>query len=96
MAIVGRLLESGVRVTAERLPAAKPPWLYEGEAVTRTDHFRLAARLEGDGAVRVDLEPDPPPGLADKVRLIVRAAWKHARDDGAAPPRRIARWRADR
>jgi hypothetical protein len=31
--------------------------------------------------------------LGEKVRLILRSAWKHGQDDGAAPPRRIVRWR---
>ena len=33
---------------------------------------------------------------AEKARLIVRSAWKHAAEDEAPPPRRIVRWRADR
>jgi hypothetical protein len=47
-----------------------------------------------------------PPGAADpssaataeRVRLLVRAAYKHARAEGGEgqpPPRRILRWRAD-
>lgn len=96
MAIVGRHLESGVRVVAERPVAEGPPWRYEGEAVTENERFRLVAKLDAGGAATVVLEPDPPAGLAEKVRLIVRAAWKHASEDGAPPPRRIARWRADR
>ncbi len=33
--------------------------------------------------------------LAEKTRLLVRAAWKHAHDQGAPPPRRIVRWRPE-
>ncbi|HXN33631.1 MAG TPA: hypothetical protein VN894_17300 [Polyangiaceae bacterium] len=96
MAIVGHPLESGVRVAVERQSAGGPPWQYAGEAVTKGERFRLAAKVDADGAVTVEMKPEPPAGLVDKVRLIVRAAWKHAADDGTAPPRRIARWRADR
>jgi hypothetical protein len=96
MAIVGRDLENGVRVEAERPITDGPPWSYQGEAVTRRERFRLAANVDVDGAVSVALEPDPPPGLAEKVRLIIRSAWRHAAEGGAPPPRRIARWRAER
>jgi len=96
VAIVGHHLESGVRFVAERSVAEGPPWRYEGQAATHEACFHLVARLDGDGAVAVTLTPEPPEGLADKVRLIVRSAWKHAAEEGVAPPRRIARWRADR
>jgi hypothetical protein len=96
MAIVGNDLESGLRVVAERPVADGPPWRYQGEAFTQSQRFPIVATLDANGAVVVELEPGPPSGLAEKVWLIVRAAWKHARDNGSPPPRRIARWRADR
>ncbi len=96
MAIVGHLLENGVRVAVERRRAEGPPWDYEGEAAVKGERFRLEARVDADGTVTVELTPEPPTGLADKVRLIVRTAWKHASEDGVDPPRRIARWRSDR
>lgn len=96
MAIVGGHPESGVRVVVERPHAEGPPWQYTGEAATRDARFVVSARLDADGVVTVDLQPGAPAGLADKVRLIVRAGWKHAGDQGAAPPRRLVRWRADR
>jgi hypothetical protein len=34
--------------------------------------------------------------LSTPVRLIMRAAWKHAHAEGAPPPRRVVRWRPDR
>jgi hypothetical protein len=96
MAIVGHLLENGVRVAVERARAEGPPWDYEGEAVIKGERFRLVARVVADGTVTVEMKPEPPAGLPDKVRLIVRAAWRHASEDGVDPPRRIARWRPDR
>jgi hypothetical protein len=96
MGIVGHYPETGLRIDVERERAAEPPWRYEGEVVTPSARYRVAAMLAEDGAVSVELESDAPTALAEKTRLLVRAAWKHARDDEAAPPRRIVRWRADR
>jgi hypothetical protein len=95
MPIVGPHPESGVRVVAERLRSEGPPWRYEGHAATSSGSFALVATLDSCGAVVVELPPDAPPRLADRVRLIVRAAWKHAREDKLPPPFRLARWRAD-
>jgi len=56
----------------------------------------------------VDLAAGAPDGTGERVRLMVRAAWKHAQRDGdgetqgrsestcespRGPPRRIVRWR---
>jgi hypothetical protein len=96
MAITGYHPETGIRIEVERPQTAGPPWRYEGEAVTPSARFRVAASVSVDGAVSVELQHGAPAGLAEKTRLLVRAAWKHAREDAAAPPRRIVRWRADR
>jgi hypothetical protein len=96
MGIVGHHPETGVRIDVERPQTEGPPWRYEGEAVTPSARFRVAASVAGDGAVTVELQQGAPAGLAEKARLLVRAAWKHAREDEAVPPRRIVRWRPDR
>jgi hypothetical protein len=97
MGIVGHYPETGVRIDVERERAVEgPPWRYEGEAVTPSERFRVAALIREDGAVSVELQSGAPPGLAEKARLLVRTVWKHAREDEAAPPRRIVRWRPDR
>jgi hypothetical protein len=96
MGIVGRHPESGVRIEVERARAVEPPWRYEGEVVTPSDRYRVAATLAEDGGVSVELQSGAPPALAEKTRLLVRSAWKHAHEDEAPPPRRIVRWRADR
>jgi hypothetical protein len=64
--------------------------------VTPAERFAVAATVASDGGVTVDLDAAAPAGLAERVRLILRAAWRHAGDDGSPPPRRIVRWRADR
>jgi hypothetical protein len=96
MSIIGQHPETGIRVDVERSASEGPPWRYEGEAVTPSARFRIAASVSVDGTVSVELQHGAPPGLAEKTRLLVRAAWKHAREDEAAPPRRIVRWRAGR
>ena len=94
MTIVGGRPESGVRidVARPREPAA-PPWRYDGEAATPDATVPVVVVVDAEGKVDVELAAGAGPELAEKVRLIVRAAWKHARDDEAPPPRRIQRWR---
>ncbi len=95
MGIVGPHPESGVRVEAER-PDTGPPWAYIGHAVTPTALLALQASISSTGVVEVNLPADAPAGLAERVRLILRAAYKHAEGEALPPPRRIVRWRADR
>lgn len=96
MGIVGHHPESGFRIEVERARESGPPWRYEGEAVTPATRFPLAATVREDGAVDVELEAAAPSGLAEKVRMLLKTAWRHADQDEVAPPTRIVRWRADR
>jgi hypothetical protein len=98
MGIVGEHPESGVRVDVQRARLGGPPWRYEGEAATPGERVRLLAVVEADGTVTVELSGEATPARAavtEKVRLIMRAAWKHGQESGAAPPRRIVRWRPE-
>lgn len=95
MSIVGEQVDGGLRVVAERPRTQGPPWRYEGEAAVPSARFRLVATLEADGSVEVEVDAEAPAGLAEKVRLIVRTAWRRAREDGLSPPPRISRWRGD-
>ena len=92
--MVGGPLRTGVRLVVERR-VIEPPWRYEGEAHTSGSRFRLVATLHPDGLVVVELPADHLSGLATKVRLILRAAWRHTLAENTLPPRKIARWRAD-
>jgi hypothetical protein len=83
-----------VRVVAERPATGGPPWRYQGDTTALGSRFDLVVMLDANGSVDVALSPDPPPGLADRIKLLVRAAWRHARTENVPPPRRIARWRA--
>ena len=94
MAIVGDIPEGGIRVALERPRIGGPPWVYRGEAVTPSSRHAITATVSSEGDVGVELPGEPPAGLEKRVRLMLRAAWKHASADGAPPPSRIARWRA--
>jgi hypothetical protein len=98
MGIVGEHPESGVRIDVQRARLGGPPWRYEGEAVTPAERFPLRAVVEADGSVTVELGVEATPArspLAEKVRLMMRAAWKHGQESATAPPRRIVRWRPE-
>ena len=96
MGIIGEHPESGLRIDIAREREGGPPWRYTGEAVTPEARMAMQAVVEADGTVTVELA-EPSPAVAEKARLIVRAAFKHAKeaDEHAAPPRRIQRWRAE-
>ena len=95
MSIVGNTPESGIRVDVIRSREGGPPWRYEGEAVTATARFALIVTVSAEGDVRIDPLPQAPEAIGDRVRLLMRTAYKHARDDGQPPPRHIVRWRAE-
>jgi hypothetical protein len=103
MSIVGSTPESGVRIDVARPREGGPPWHYAGEAVTASARFPLKATVSVEGGVVVDLPGEAAgegagsgtDGVAERVRLLLRAAYKHAREDGQPPPRRIVRWRAE-
>jgi hypothetical protein len=96
MGIVGSHPERGIRIDVERPTEGSPPWCYRGVAATSGDRFDIAATVSGDGEVAVDVPAEAPAELGEKVRRVLRAAYKHAKADGRPPPRRIQRWRADR
>jgi hypothetical protein len=95
MPIVGPRPESGVRVDVERPLRGGPPWHYAGHAATPDASFALEVTLGEDGSVEVRLPPEAPAGLDEKVRLLLRAAFKHAQSEDRSPPRRIVRWRPE-
>ncbi|HEY4012067.1 MAG TPA: hypothetical protein VGM06_01910 [Polyangiaceae bacterium] len=96
MAIIGQYPDQGMRLVVERPREGGPPWRYEGEAVFESRRVPVAAVLDAAGTVAVEASPEAPADLAERVRLIVRAAWKHAQPEGLEPPRRISRWRPER
>ena len=107
MPIVGDRPESGVRIAIER-DANKndPPWIYAGEVHLPDGSHPVAVEVDADGEVGVsigrmshpheDEGPLAPPELTEKVRLIVRTAYRQAKADGEAPAWRIVRWRGEK
>lgn len=97
--IAGERPESGVRITIERDRAeVAPPWRYTGAAHVPDASFPLVVVVEASGDVKVELSPTPvpPPDLAERVRLIVRAAHRQAKADDEPPAWRIVRWRGEK
>jgi hypothetical protein len=94
MGIVGEVPESGVRVTVERSRGDGPPWVYRGEVVTPASRHEVTATVSSQGEVGVELAAGAPASLEKRIRLVLRAAWRHATADGSPPPWRVARWRA--
>ncbi len=106
MAIVGERPETGVRIAIERPRDGGPPWSYAGSASLPYAVFPVKVVVSEGGDVGVELESSraedgapsapPPADLAEKIRLIVRAAYRQAKSDDEPPAFRIVRWRADR
>lgn len=95
MGIIGERPESGLRLDLERPRDGGPPWAYAGEVVTPEARFVARAVIVADGAVSVELVDAPAAlDLEGRVKLILRAAYKHAQPE--PPPRRIQRWRGDK
>jgi len=95
MPIVGPFPESGIRLDFERPAEGGPPWKYTGEVALPDSSFNVSAAVEADGAIELSFTPVAPESLHDRVRLLLRTAIKHARDEGRPPPRRITRWRPE-
>jgi hypothetical protein len=99
MPIAGDRPESGVRLALERPREETPPWIYEGAVYTPDATLAARVVVDQEGTVEVSLgeaTSSVPPDLAEKVRLIVRAAYRQAKADGEPPARRITRWRGDK
>lgn len=102
MAIVGERPETGVRIAIERPREGGAPWSYAGTASLPDAAFPVSVVVSEGGEVDVTLAAAedsgaaPPSDLAEKIRLIVRAAYRQAKADEEAPAFRIVRWRADK
>jgi hypothetical protein len=102
VAIVGERPETGVRIAIERPREGGPPWAYAGSASLPDASFPVRVTVSDAGDVDVALSgadeggAAPPSDLAEKIRLIVRTAYRQAKSDGEPPAFRIVRWRADK
>lgn len=95
MGIIGQRPESGVRIDVERPHTGGPPWQYRGTAATSDLEIALNATIDAEGEVRVELGGAGNAELAEKVRLLLRAAFKHSAENDLPPARRIQRWRGE-
>ena len=91
MGIVRTVPRRAASASTPRAAAEGPALGYEGEAVDAGRAVSAEVAVSADGEVSVvELPTSAPDGLAERVRLLVRAAYKHAREDGqppaAAPP----------
>jgi hypothetical protein len=86
--------DSGLRVVLTLEGAASPNGhaRYVGEARTKSEQRALVVSVGDGDAVAVEIEGGNE-DLAERVRLLVRAAVRHARADGRPLPRSIQRWR---
>jgi hypothetical protein len=91
-----------VRIAVERPREGGPPWAYCGTAALPEAVFPVEVSVSAEGEVGVVLGLSqgggaaPPPDLAEKIRLIVRTAYRQAKSDDEAPAFRVVRWRADK
>lgn len=67
---------------------------YVGAIVTPDARFEATATIDESGAV--ELTTDAPADFAEKTRLIVRTAVRHATAEKTGLPRRIVRWRGEK
>lgn len=95
MPVAGERPETGVRIVLERPRGDAPPWTYEGALHLPEATHPLRVVVREDGQVDVTLG-DAAADLAEKVRLIVRTAYRQAKADDEAPPLRIVRWRGEK
>jgi hypothetical protein len=94
MSIVGERPETGMRLRIERPLEGGPPYVYAGDVATAEGARPLSAVVDANGDVEVRME-GADAALLEKLRLMIRAAFRHAREDARPPPRRIQRWRKD-
>ena len=97
--ITGGLPESGFRVELER-GAEGPPFVYRGRLALPEAFYDLRVEVGTDKQVGVTLalpEAHPEAGsLPEKIRLLVRTVVRQTEESGAAPARKIVRWRGEK
>jgi hypothetical protein len=95
MGIVGDHPEGGFRFELIRQPEQDAgAWVYVGTARTSEAEHQVRATVAADGTVVVADAASLPKEIAQRVTMLLRTAWKHASQEGSAPPRRVQRWRA--
>jgi hypothetical protein len=94
MPITGSHPEKGIRIELTLGKNAAGLASYSGLIVTPDDEFAFEASISDSGEVSVS--SNAPVDLAEKTRLIVRTAARHAATEKSRLPRHIVRWRGDK
>jgi len=94
MPITGSHPEKGIRIELTLGKNATNLDAYLGLIVTPDGEFRIEASVAASGEVSV--LSDAPADLAEKTRLVVRTAVRHAAAEKSPLPRRIVRWRGEK
>lgn len=94
MPITGSHPEKGIRIELTLGKDAANCDCYSGRIVTPEDEFAFAAAISESGEVTVT--SIAPADLAEKTRLVVRTAVRHAAAEKSPLPRLIMRWRGDK
>jgi len=94
MPITGSHPEKGIRIELTLGEAPDQRVKYEGVVVTPDAEFALEAVIAEGGEVTVT--STAPAEIAEKTRLLVRMAVRHAASEKSPLPRRIVRWRGDK
>ena len=94
MPITGSHPEKGIRIelTLGKNTAARD--CYAGLIVTPDAEFAFEAVISEEGDVTVT--STAPAEIAEKTRLVVRTAVRHAMAEKSPLPRRILRWRGEK
>jgi hypothetical protein len=69
------------------------PFRYEGTVATETGTTVIAAQIDAEGSVTVDLSEPRDARIEERVRLFLRSVWKESEGQ---PPTFVRRWRENR
>ena len=84
--------KSGFLLTLER-SGDGAAFRYVGTVADDGHEVGVAFAVDAEGGVALSDSPECPAALADRARLVVRAALKQNAALELPPPRRITRWR---
>ena len=93
MSIISPHPESGLRLVIERPRGVTPPFRFEGHVYAPAGRREVVVTVDAAGEVTALADE---PELSEKVRLLVRAACRHALSESRPPPLRIQRWRGEK
>jgi len=97
MGIASERPTSGLRVRLERTAQnTTAPFVYEGTVDLPERSFAVSATVDASGQTSVTVEPGAPDDAAERVRLLLRTAFRQSESEGGCPARKIVRWRGEK